>query len=170
MSVDTKTFNSEGGFGVKQTQIISDTYDLQNINSFELQNTNYLDVKKSDFILKALNTAILSKSSTENSYIILENNTINFITANVIAVGSSGVGVYSTKIETTAGCNSVGDVSTLSSLISIIRDDVPGGQSWSIQNYDTGNSNEFSFNAVANGSTGIIKWVAHTQIVSVSWQ
>ena len=112
MPVDTKTFNSEGGFGVKQTIIISDKYDLQNINSVELKNTNYTDVKKSEFILRALNTAILSKSSTENSYIQLENNTVNFITANVIAVGQTGVGIYSTKLETTVKCASNGDVST----------------------------------------------------------
>jgi pyruvate formate-lyase activating enzyme-like uncharacterized protein len=169
MPVDTKTFNSEGGFGVKQTTIISDNYDLQNINSLELKNTNYTDVKKSEFILKALNTAILSKSSTENSYIQLENNTVNFITANVIAVGQTGVGIYSTKLETTVKCASNGDVSTLSSLTTIIRDDVPLNQSWSVENYDTGNANEFSFNVEANGATGVVKWISHVQIVSVSW-
>lgn len=169
MPVDTKTFNSEGGFGVKQTTIISDNYDLQNVNSFELKNVNYTDTKKSDFILKALNTAILSKSSTQNAYIQLENNTVNFITANIIAVGENGTGIYSTKIETTVKCASNGDVSTLSSLTTIIRDDVPLNQSWSVENYDTGNANEFSFNAEANGATGVVKWISHVQIVSVSW-
>lgn len=169
MPVDTKSFNSEGGFGVKQTTVISDNYDLQNINSFELKNVNYSDIKKSDFILKAVNTAILSKSDTQNSYIILQNGTVNFITANVIAVGANGTGIYSVKIETTVKCAVNGDVSSLASLTSIVRDDVPAGQSWSISNYDTGNANEFSFDVEANGATGVVKWIAHTQVVSVSW-
>jgi hypothetical protein len=169
MPVDTKTFNSEGGFGVKQTTIISDNYDLQNVNSFELKNVNYTDTKKSDFILKALNTAILSKSSTQNSYIQLENNTVNFITANIIAVGQNGIGIYSTKIETTVKCASNGDVSTLASLNTIIRDDVPLGQTWSVENYDTGNAGEFSFSVEANGATGVVKWISNIQVVSVSW-
>jgi len=169
MAVDTKTFNSEGGFGVKQTTIISDNYDLQNVNSLELQNVNYTDIKKSEFILKALNTAILSKSATQNEYIQLENNTINFITANIIAVGQNGTGIYSIKIETSVKCNSSGDVSSLSSLTTVIRDDVPIGQSWTVSNYDTGNAGEFSFSVVANGATGVVKWICHIQNVSVSW-
>jgi len=170
MPVNTKTFNSEGGFGVKQTTIISDNYELKNVNSFELQNVNYTDIKKSEFILRALNTAILSKSSTENSYLILPSNTINFITANVVAVGQGGTGVYSVKLETTVKCASNGDVSTLGSLTTVVRDDVPLNQTWSIVNYDQGNSNEFSFDVQANGATGVVKWIAHTQIVSVAWQ
>lgn len=169
MPVDTKTFNSEGGFGVKQTTIISDNYDLQNVNSFELQNTNYTDIKKTEFILKALNTAILSKSATQNDYINLETNTVNFITANIIGVGANGIGIYSTKIETTIKCNSSGDVSTLSSLVTIIRDNVPQGQTWRVENYDTGNSGEFSFSVEANGATGVVKWISNIQVVSVSW-
>jgi hypothetical protein len=169
MPVDTKTFNSEGGFGVKQTTIISDNYDLQNVNSFELKNVNYTDIKKSEFILKALNTAILSKSNTENAYIQLENNTVNFITANVIGVGQNGIGIYSTKVETTVKCSSSGDVSTLASLTTILRDDVPSGQTWSVENYDTGNSGEFSFSVEANGATGVVKWISSIQVVSVSW-
>lgn len=169
MPVDTKTFNSEGGFGVKQTTIISDNYDLQNVNSFELKNVNYSDIKKSDFILKGINTAILSKSATQNSYIILTSGTVNFITANVVAVGANGNGIYSVKLETTVKCAINGDVSSLASLSSIVRDDVPSGQSWSISNYDNGNANEFSFNVVANGATGVVKWIAHIQVVSVSW-
>jgi len=169
MPVDTKTFNSEGGFGVKQTTIISDNYDIRNVNSFELKNVNYSDTKKSEFIMKALNTAILSKSSTENAYIQLENNTINFITANIIAVDVNGVGVYSTKIETSIKCNSSGDVSSLGSLTTIIRDAVPEGQSWAVENYDTGNPGEFSFSVEANGATGVVKWISNIQVVSVSW-
>lgn len=169
MPVDTKTFNSEGGYGVKQTTIITDNYDLKNINSFELKNSNFTDINKSDFILKALNTAILSKSLTQNSYLILPNNTINFITADIVAVGQNGTGVYSIKLETTVRCASNGDVSSLASMETISRDDVPSNQSWSVTNYDQGNTNEFSFNVQANGATGVVKWVAHTQVVSVSW-
>jgi hypothetical protein len=169
MTTETKTFNSEGGFGVKETVIITDTYDLENVNSFELVNSNFTDAKKSDFILKGLNNTILSKSSTENSFIHLQSNTINFVTANILAVGQNGNGIYSTKIETVVKCLSNGDVSTLSSLVSIIRDDVPSGQSWEITNYDTGNINEFSFSVEANGATTTVKWIAHVQTVSVSW-
>jgi hypothetical protein len=169
MTVNTKTFNSEGGFGVKQTSVISDNFDIQNINSFELQNVNYSDAKRLDLILKAINTAILSKRTNVNDYIILNINTINFITANIIGVNQTGSGVYSQKIETIVKCNGTGDVSTLSSLKTTIRDDVPNGQSWGITNYDTGNAGEFSFNVRADGATDVVKWIGHIQLISVSW-
>lgn len=168
MTVSTKTFNSEGGFGVKQTTIITDEFNIRNVNSFELKNVDYSDIKKTDVILKGTNTAILSSKSNSNTYLILPNNTINFITANIVGVGPLLVGVYSVKIETTVQCSTTGDVSTLSTQRSVNRDDVPAGQSWSIVNYDSGNINQFSFSATASGATGVVKWICYAQVISVS--
>lgn len=167
MATTIKTLNSEGGFGVNQTQLVTDTLDLTNINTFELKNSNYTDVNKKEYILRGLNTSVLTVDGINS--IILESDSINFITGNIIGVNSDGSGVYSVKVETTVKCDASGDVSTLAQQVSINRDDVPSGQSWSTSVYDTGSNNVFSFSTVRGGTTETIKWIAHVSVVAVSW-
>lgn len=169
MASTTKTFNSEGGFGVKQSTIITDTYDITNVNSFQLKNTDYNDGFRSDYILKGLDSGILSKKTIGNSYITLPSSSINFITAHITAVNSSGSGIYSLKIESSVKVSSSGDVTSLSELRTIIKDSVPSGQSWTVTFYDSGLANEFSYSTVRGGSTASVKWFAHVSVVSVSW-
>jgi hypothetical protein len=167
MATTIKSVNSEGGFGVNQTKLVTETLDLTNINSFELKNSNFSDVNKKEYILRGLNTAVLTLDGINP--ITLDSNTINFITGHITAVNPSGTGVYSTKIESVVKCDGSGDVSTLSDLTTIIRDAVPDGQTWSVSTYDTGTANVFSYSTVRSGTTLTIKWIAQVSIVSVSW-
>ena len=167
MATTIQSVNSEGGFGVNQTRLVTDTLDLTNINSFELKNSNFGDVNKKEYILRGLNTSVLTVDGI--SPIQLDSNTINFITGNIIAVNPSGNGVYSVKLENVVKCDGSGDVSTLSSLTSIVRDAVPDGQSWSVTPYDTGTANVFSYSTVRSGTTLTIKWIAQVSIIAVAW-
>jgi len=167
MATTIKSVNSEGGFGVNQTKLVTETLDLTNINSFELKNSNFSDVNKKEYILRGLNTAVLTLDGINP--ITLDSNTINFITGHITAVNPSGNGVYSTKIESVVKCDGSGDVSTLSDLTTIIRDAVPDDQTWSVSTYDTGTANVFSYSTVRSGTTLTIKWIAQVSIVSVSW-
>lgn len=167
MATTIKSVNSEGGFGVNQVKLVTEDYDLTNINSFELKNSNFSDVSKKDIILRGLNTSVLTIDGI--STFELSNNTINFITGNILAVNPTGSGVYSVKLENVVRCDGTGDVSTLSSLTTIIRDAVPDGQTWSVVPYDTGTARVFSYSTVRSGTTQTIKWIAQVSIVSVSW-
>lgn len=169
MASTTKTFNSEGGFGVKQTTLITDTYDLTNVNTFELQNSAYTDCYRKDYILKGLNSSVLSLKPGLNEFIHLPSGTINFLTAHVLAANFNGVGLYEVKIETSVKVSSAGDVTALSELRTIIKDSVPSGQTWTISPYDSGLNNEFSYSTIRGGTTDTVKWIVHASVVSVSW-
>ena len=68
----------------------------------------------------------------------IENNTLNFITGNIIAVNDSGT-VYAVKFETAVSCDSTGNVTVMSSFQTVIKDDIPSGETWSIE--PTGGTN-----------------------------
>jgi hypothetical protein len=167
MATTITSVNSEGGFGVNQTRLVTDTLDLTNINSFELKNSNFGDVNKTEYILRGLNTTVLTLDGITPPS--LENNTINFVTGNIIAVNPTGAGVFSTKIENVVKCDGAGDVSTVSSLTTIIRDNVPDGETWTVVPYDTGTANVFSYSTTRSGTTANIKWIAQVSIVAVAW-
>ena len=52
-------------------------------------------------------------------------------------------------------------------MTTIIKDDIPDGQTWSID--PLGGTNNFSYNTVRAGTTNTIKWIAHTKVVSIDW-
>jgi hypothetical protein len=167
MAVTKKTLSSVGGFAVDEVTVVNELRDIKNVNTFELQNSNFVDVKKRNWILKGTNTAILDLDGV-GGLIPLENNTINFITAHAIGVNDTGGGHYSVKIESVATCNSVGSISILSSLDTIIKDSIPTEQTWSITPY-SGSANQFSYSAVRSGTTVAVKWITHIEVVQVTW-
>lgn len=167
MATTIKTFNSEGGFGVNQTTLVTDTLDLTNINTFELKNSNYSDASRKDYILKGLNTSILTTDGI--ALITLPSNTVNFVTSQILGVNPDGSGLYSLKFDSTVKCDSSGDVSLLSEIKSIIKETIPTGQTWTVSSYDSGSSNSFSYSVTRGGTTDVIKWIACVSIVSVDW-
>jgi hypothetical protein len=167
MPTTIRQFNSEGGFGVNQTPIISSTFDLKNVNTFELKNSNYTDASRKDYILKGTNTTILTLDGA--ALIPVTSGTINFITANIIGVNPTGVGYYSVKIESAASCSASGIITILSELVTIIKDSIPTGQTWTVSSYTAGAANTFSYSTTRSGTTDLIKWFAATQITSVVW-
>ena len=167
MAVTKKTLSSVGGFAVNEVTVVNELRDIKNINTFELQNSNYTDVKKKSYILRGTNTAILDLD-TVGGLIPLENNTVNFITAHAIGVNDSGGGHYSVKIETVATCDSLGAINILSSLDTVIKDSVPLEETWTISPY-SGSANQYSYSATRAGTTVAIKWIAHVEVVQVTW-
>tara|TARA_B100001142_G_scaffold6565_1_gene6660 strand:- start:20405 stop:20905 length:501 start_codon:yes stop_codon:yes gene_type:complete len=158
-------FDSAGGFSVEKTIHIDELHNAKNLNSFELKNSFYSDSRVKNVILRGINTAVLSVDDI-GTQITIENNTINFITGRVIVVNPQGT-AYSGKLESVVQCNSVGDVSILSTMITSIKDDIPAGQSWVIE--PLGSTNRFSYSTTRAGTTQTLKWAVATDVVSIAW-
>ena len=109
MATNLKTLDSVGGFSVSNTTLVTDTKDIKNANSLEVKNSFYQDSSTSYYILRGLNTSILSLDDV-GSQIIIPSNTINFITANIVGVNDTGGGHLSSKIESAVSVSSSGDV------------------------------------------------------------
>lgn len=168
MASNLKTLDSLGGFSVGNTDIINELKDIKNVNSLEVKNSFHSDSFTSYYILRGLNTSVLSLDDV-GSQIILPSNTINFITANVIGVNDTGGGHISSKIESAVSVGLSGDVQELSSMTTIIKDSIPEGQSWTITPFDSGSANRYSYSTVRAGTTTTIKWLVYVKVVSVSW-
>jgi hypothetical protein len=168
MSINLEKFDSVGGFSVDKTVVADENLNVKNINTFELKNSEFADSVRTNYIIRGVNTAILSLDTT-GSQIIIPNQTINFITAHIIGTNTFGGGHYSLKIESTVTCNEIGDVQLLSSLTTIIKDSVPSGQTWSVVPFDTGSTNRFSYSTTRAGTTDTIKWIAAVDVISILW-
>ncbi len=168
MASNLKTLDSVGGFSVGNTELINNKKDIKNANSLEVKNSFYQDSSTSYYILRGLNTSILSLDDV-GSQIVLPSNTLNFITANVIAVNDTGGGHLSSKIESSVSVGSTGSVLELSSMTTIIKDSIPEGQTWTIEPFDTGSANRYSYSTVRAGTTTIIKWIVYVKVVSITW-
>jgi hypothetical protein len=168
MATNLKTLDSVGGFSVGNTTLVNNTKDIKNANSLEVKNSFYQDSATSYYILRGLNTSILSLDDV-GSQIILPSNTINFITASIVGVNDSGGGHLSSKIESAVSVGSAGDVQQLSSMTTIIKDSIPEGQTWTIVPFDSGAANRYSYSTVRAGTTTTIKWVVYVKVVSITW-
>jgi hypothetical protein len=168
MATTIKTFNSEGGFGIDETTLITKTLDIQNVNTFMLKSSHYSDASRMDYIVSGLNTGILTLDGVAN--IPIPTGTINFITGYVIGVNPTGDGLYSIKIESAVSSSSNGTISVLSELVTILKDSIPEGQNWTVSSFGTGTTNKFSYSTVRAGTSAVIKWIANVQVVSVVWQ
>ena len=162
-----KTLDSLGGFSVGNTTLVSEKKDVKNVNSLEVKNSFYQDSSTSYYILRGSNTSTLSLDDV-GSQIILPSNTINFITANAVAVDDTGGGHLVLKIESAVTVNSVGVVQELSSMITTIKDNVPATQTWSLEPFDTGSANRYSYSTSRSGVSSV-KWIVYTEVVTISW-
>jgi hypothetical protein len=168
MASNLKTLDSLGGFSVGNTEIINQLKDLKNVNSLEVKNSEYSDSFTSHYILRGINTSVLSLNPAGDQ-IILPSDSINFITGHIIGVNDTGGGHYSLKIESCVTVGSAGDVQELSSLTTIIKDSIPSGQTWTVVPFDSGSANRYSYSVTRAGTTAQIKWVAYVQVISIDW-
>jgi len=166
MATTKEKFDSTGGFSIDKTVIVDELRNAKDLNTLEIKNSFYSDSKTSSYILRGLNTAVLQLDDI-GTQIPIDSNTLNFITGRIIAVNPTGV-VYSTKIESTLFCDAAGATSVLSSMTTIIKDDIPVGQTWDIQ--PLGSTNLFSYTTTRAGTTNNIKWIASTEVISIAWQ
>ena len=94
------------------------------------------------------------------------NSTVNFITGHFLGVNPSGV-VFTGKIESAIYCDGVGATQVLSSMLTIIKDDIPTAESWTIE--PTTATNRFSYSTIRTGTVQTIKWAVSTEVISIAW-
>lgn len=165
MATQIEKFDSKGGFSVGKTIVVDELRNAKDINTLELKNSNFTDSNTTRYILRGLNTSTLDLDGL-GTKIPIANSTLNFITGNIIAVNDAGT-VYATKFETAVSCDGSGNVNVMSSFQTVIKDDIPSGETWNI--VPTGGTNNFSYNTTRAGTTSTIKWVSSTEVVSIAW-
>ena len=165
MATQLEKFDSSGGFSVEKIIHIDELHNAKELNSLEIKNSQFTDSSTTNYILRGLNTAVLQLDNV-GTQIPIASNTLNFITGNIIAVNPTGV-VYGAKIESVAFANSAGLVSVLSSMNTVIKDDIPAGQTWSIE--PLGATNRFSYATIRTGTVQTIKWAVSTEVISIAW-
>jgi|TARA_B100002019_G_scaffold203380_1_gene176398 hypothetical protein len=165
MATQIEKFDSKGGFSVGKTIVVDELRNAKDINTLELKNSNFTDSNTTRYILRGLNTSTLDLDGL-GTKIPIANSTLNFITGNIIAVNDAGT-VYATKFETAVSCDGSGNVTVMSSFQTVIKDDIPSGETWNI--VPTGGTNNFSYNTTRAGTTSTIKWVSSTEVISIAW-
>lgn len=165
MATTKEKFDSTGGYSVDKTVVLDELRNAKDLNSLEIKNSEFTDSKVSHFILRGVNTAVLELDNV-GTQITIDSNTLNFVTGHVVGVNPQGT-VYSAKLESVLFCDNVGAVSVLSTMRTVIKDDIPTGQSWSID--PLGATNRFSYTTTRAGTTNTIKWVVSTQVISIAW-
>ena len=165
MAINLKEFDSLGGFSVGETSVIDKDRNAQDLNSIEMKNSFYSDSKTVNYILRGVNTATLQLDQVGTT-ITIDNNTMNFVTGHFIGVNPSGV-VYTGKIESAVYCSGAGAVSELSSMLTIIKDDIPVSESWTIEPFTS--TNRFSYATVRTGTVQTIKWAVSTEVITITW-
>lgn len=161
-----KPFDSVGGFSVDKNVLVDSDKNIISANTLEIQNKNFSDAYKKNYILRGTNTSVMALDNV-NTQIRLESNTVNFITSYVVGVNDSGTANYFIKFESAVQCNSVGFVSLLSSMKTIIKDTIPIEETWGINEFIS-NTNSFSYSVLRSGTIATIKWIASTEVVSIS--
>ena len=165
MATNLKKFESLGGFSVDETIHIDEEHNAMSLNSIEMKNQFYSDSKTTNYILRGVNTATLQLDNV-GTQITIDSNTVNFVTGHFLGVNPSGV-VFTGKIESAVYCNAVGATSVLSSLLTIIKDDIPVSESWTIVPFTA--TNRFSYSTVRTGTVQTIKWAVSTEVISIAW-
>ena len=165
MATNLKKFESLGGFSVDETIHIDEEHNAMSLNSIEMKNQFYSDSKTTNYILRGANTATLQLDNV-GTQITIDSNTVNFVTGHFLGVNPSGV-VFTGKIESAVYCNAAGATSVLSSMLTIIKDDIPSSESWTIVPFTA--TNRFSYSTVRSGTVQTIKWVVSTEVISIAW-
>lgn len=168
MASNLKTLDSVGGFSVNNTTIVNELNDLTNVNSFEVKNSFYTDSSTTHYILRGINTSVLSIDDV-NSTIPLLSNTINFIETFIVGVNDNGSGTVSQKLDTVIQVAAAGTLTELSTMTTVVKDSIPSGQAWTVSPFVGGSANRFSYQTNRSGTTRTIKWVAYTKVVSIDW-
>ena len=163
-----KTYDSVGGFSVDKTTLVNELKDVKNVNTLEVKNSFYSDSSTTHYILRGINTSVLSIDDVNNT-IPVPSNTINFVETFIVGVNDNASGNICTKLDSVLKVANDGVVSELSTMTTIVKDDVPEGQTWTVNPFLGGAANTFSYNTSRAGTTRTIKWVAYVKVVSIDW-
>ena len=98
-----------------------------------------------------------------------------------LALEDAGVGGYflsnitgkgnqkGVEVTTGRGTNKITRSSVPKTVITTVVDDIPTGQTWTVNPFIAGSANTFSYNTSRAGTTRTIKWVAYVKVVSIDW-
>lgn len=168
MASNLKTLDSVGGFSVDQTTLVNETKDLVNINSLEVKSSFFADSSTTHYIMRGINTAVLSTDDVSSSIPLLSE-TINFIEASVIGVNDDASGIISTKLDSVISVSASGVATELSTMTTTVKDSIPSGQTWTIAPFLGGSANTYSYQTTRAGTTRTVKWFAYVKVVSIDW-
>ena len=168
MPVSNKTFDSVGGFSVDKTTIIDNEKNAKDLNSLEIKNSFYTDSNTTHYIMRGINTSILSTDNV-NSVISLDSETINFIETSIIGVNDDSSVVLSTKLESAIQVSNAGVLTELSTMTTTVSDNIPNDQTWTVSPFLGAGANSFSYQTSRSGTTKSIKWVAYIKVVSIQF-
>lgn len=170
MATNLTPLDSMGGFSVENLTLINESKDLINVNSLEIKNTSFADKYAASYVLSGNTTDVLELDAN-GTQIPISSSTVNFITAHIIGVNNLGTGHLSLKKESVVVVDTNGAPTELSNLLTIIKDSVPSGETWTTELFDTGALNRFSYSVTKQGGTPgqTIKWVGYVQVISIEW-
>lgn len=168
MASNLKTLDSVGGFSVDKTTLVNETKDILNVNSLEVKNSFYSDSSTTHYIMRALNSNIMSVDDVATN-IILPGSTINFIETFVVGVNDNASAVLSTKLDTVVQVDAAGYMTELSTMTTTVKDSIPSGQEWTVNPFLGGAVFNFSYQTTKTGTSRTIKWVAYVKVVSIDW-
>ena len=163
-----RKFDSNQGFSVDQRVVVDELRNAKDINSLEIKNRNFQESFTSYNILRGSNTAILSTDDV-GTQIILPDNTVSFITGKIVAANEIGNAFYNAKIETCVNTNNIGNSTIQGSMVTVIKDTIPLGQTWAIEPFIGGGANKFSFTTTRAGTTLAIRWLVYTEVINIEW-
>ena len=168
MASNLKTLDSVGGFSVSKTTLVNETKDILNVNSLEVRNSFYTDSSTNHYIMRGVNSGILSVDDVASN-IILPANSINFIETTIVGVNDNASAVLSTRLDSAIQVDAAGYMTELSTMTTTVKDSIPIGQQWTISPFLGGAVFNFSYQTTKTGTSRTIKWVAYVKVVSIDW-
>lgn len=168
MASNLKTLDSLGGFSVDKTTLVNETKDVLNVNSLEVKNSFYSDSSTNHYIMRGVNSGILSVDDVASN-ITFPGNSINFVESFIVGVNDNASAVISTKLDTVVQVDNAGYMTELSTMTTTIKDSIPLGQEWTISPFLGGAVFNFSYITTKTGTSRTIKWVAYVKVVSIDW-
>ena len=168
MASNLKTLDSVGGFSVDKTTLVNETKDVINVNSLEVKNSFYSDSSTTHYIMRGVNSGILSVDDVASN-IILPGSSINFIETSIVGVNDNASGVISTRLDSAIQVDAAGCMTELSTMTTTVKDSIPAGQEWTVNPFLVGAVFNFSYQTTKTGTSRTIKWVAYVKVVSIDW-
>ena len=109
MASTLKAFDTTGGVSVDTTTVVDQLKNLKNVNSLEIKNSSFSNARTTNYILTGQDTSILTLDNVLGT-IVLRGSSLNFTSAYVVGVNSTGSGVYAEKLESAILCDTAGSV------------------------------------------------------------
>jgi len=174
-----KNFSSIGGYAVGSTEVLSDEFALKNISAMHMTSDQFSDANKDTYITKATSTPVTNttqltldgSNALATNTPALANDSVSFVTARIFGQETTtNTYVYASQLEVIVTTNSSGVPTVASSYENIIRQNLPGQETWSVtpDAIQIGSAPFFTFEVAAVTSSSTVKWIGILEITVVS--